>query len=111
MLAVSRKPSPARTELRGGDRFHGLTGAEFRKHRRSISSNNGRSVSPPVRPITAWQSGDVDQDVRGAARPPLGWDHIALMGDYDWNSGAAERTNVRPLNLYSAKIRWGFLLT
>ena len=30
---------------------------------------------------------------------PLGWDHIVLTGDYDWNSGAAERTNVRPLNL------------
>ena len=33
---------------------------------------------------------------------PLGWDHIILTGDYDWNSGAAERTNVRPLNLYPA---------
>ena len=33
---------------------------------------------------------------------PLGWDHIVLTGDYDWNSGAAERTNVRPLNLYPA---------
>ena len=36
---------------------------------------------------------------------PLGWSHIALTGDYDWNSGAAQRTNVRPLNLYPAKIR------
>ena len=36
---------------------------------------------------------------------PLGWDHIVLTGDYDWNSGAAERSNVRPLNLYPAKIR------
>ena len=36
---------------------------------------------------------------------PLGWDHIVLTGDHDWNSGAAERTNVRPLNLYPAKIR------
>ena len=36
---------------------------------------------------------------------PLGWDHIVLTGDYDWNSGAAERTNVRALNLYPAKIR------
>ena len=36
---------------------------------------------------------------------PLGWDHIVLTGDYDWNSGAAERTNERPLNLYPAKIR------
>ena len=26
-------------------------------------------------------------------------------GDYDWNSSAAERTNVRPLNLYPAKLR------
>ena len=36
---------------------------------------------------------------------PLGWDHIVLTGDYDWSSGAAERSNVRPLNLYPAKIR------
>ena len=27
----------------------------------------------------------------------LGWDHIVLTGDYDWNSGAAERANTRPL--------------
>ena len=36
---------------------------------------------------------------------PLGWSHIVLTADYDWNSGAAQRTNVRPLNLYPAKIR------
>ena len=36
---------------------------------------------------------------------PLGWEHIVLTGNYDWNSGAAERSNVRPLNLYPAKIR------
>ena len=35
---------------------------------------------------------------------PLGWDHVVLTGDYDWNSGAPERTNIRPLNLYPAKI-------
>ena len=28
-----------------------------------------------------------------------------LTGDYDWNSGAAVRTNARPLNLYPARIR------
>ena len=36
---------------------------------------------------------------------PLGWEHIVLTGDYDWNSGAAERTTARPLNLYPARIR------
>ena len=36
---------------------------------------------------------------------PLGWDHIVLIGDYDWNSGPAQRTNVWPLNLYPTKIR------
>ena len=36
---------------------------------------------------------------------PLGWHHIVLTGDYDWNSGAAHRTTVRPLNLYRTKIR------
>ena len=37
----------------------------------------------------------------------LGWDHIVLTGDYDWNSGVAERTNVRPLNLYSDDALYG----
>ena len=42
----------------------------------------------------------------GAGRlSPLGWEHIVLTGNYDWNSGAAERTNARPLNLYPARIR------
>ena len=36
---------------------------------------------------------------------PLGWDHIVLTGDYDWNSGAGVRSNVHPLYLYPAKIR------
>ena len=36
---------------------------------------------------------------------PLGWEHIVLTGDYDWNSGAAERTNARPLNLYPTRLR------
>ena len=36
---------------------------------------------------------------------PLGWYHIGLTGDYNWHSGAAERMNVRPLNLYPARIR------
>ena len=33
-----------------------------------------------------------------------------LTGDYDWNSGAAQRTNVRPLNLYQGvpkSVGWG----
>ena len=36
---------------------------------------------------------------------PLGWYHISLTGDYNWQSGAAERMNARPLNLYAARIR------
>ena len=31
----------------------------------------------------------------------LGWHHIALIGDYNWYSGAAERMDARPLNLYA----------
>ena len=30
---------------------------------------------------------------------------IASGYNYDWNSGAAQRTNARPLNLYPARIR------
>ena len=33
---------------------------------------------------------------------PLGWEHIVLTGDYDWNA-AAERTNIRPLNIHPVK--------
>ena len=36
---------------------------------------------------------------------PLGWEHIVLTGDYDWNSGAAERANARPLNRYPTRLR------
>ena len=36
---------------------------------------------------------------------PLGWEHITLTGDYDWHSGAAQRANARPLNLYPARLR------
>ena len=34
-----------------------------------------------------------------------GWHHIALTGDYNWYSGAAEGINARPLNPYSVRIR------
>ena len=34
---------------------------------------------------------------------PLGWEHINLTGDFDWHSGAAERSNARPLHLSSAR--------
>jgi TnpA family transposase len=37
---------------------------------------------------------------------PLGWTHINLTGDYVWDSGAAERSNERPLHLSYAK-KWG----
>ena len=30
---------------------------------------------------------------------PLGREHIALTGGYAWNSGKAQHTNARPLNL------------
>ena len=34
---------------------------------------------------------------------PLGWAHINLTGDYEWDSGAAARSNARPLHLLSRK--------
>ena len=36
---------------------------------------------------------------------PLGWAHINLTGDYVWDSGAAERSNERPLHLSYAR-KW-----
>lgn len=35
---------------------------------------------------------------------PLGWPHINLIGDYDWNAGAAMPTGFRPLNLTPMKM-------
>ena len=35
---------------------------------------------------------------------PLGWVHINLTGDYKWGTGAAVRTNFRPLNLAPMKM-------
>lgn len=34
---------------------------------------------------------------------PLGWEHINLTGDFDWHSGAADRSNARPLHLRSTR--------
>ena len=34
---------------------------------------------------------------------PLGWEHINLTGDFDWHSGATDRSNARPLHLSSAR--------
>lgn len=34
---------------------------------------------------------------------PQGWENIILTGDYDWHSGAAERTNARPLHISSPR--------
>ena len=35
---------------------------------------------------------------------PLGWVHINLTGDYNWDTGVAVRTNFRPLNLTPMKV-------
>ena len=38
---------------------------------------------------------------------PLGWEHIVLTGDYDWNSGAAERDQrpaVEPLSRENPRV-------
>ena len=52
-----------------------------RSERPSRSTRASSSTSPPG---------------LGAHRP---------AGDYDWNSGAARRTNARPLNVYPARVR------
>ncbi len=36
---------------------------------------------------------------------PLGWDHINLTGDSVWDSGAADRSNERPLHTGAAR-KW-----
>ena len=36
---------------------------------------------------------------------PLGWEHVGLTGDYDWHTGAAERTNARPLSVHRDRMR------
>jgi len=36
---------------------------------------------------------------------PQGWENIILTGDYDWYSGADQRTNSRPLHVSSTR-KW-----
>ena len=111
--------------LNKGEARHTLARAVFahsqgRVHDRSHDAQQKRvmALNLVIAAIVYWNTSYIDKAVnhlrreRRLANPnllrhvsPLGWKHIVLTGDYDWNSGAAERTNARPLNLHSARIR------
>ena len=94
--------------------------SQGRVHDRSHDAQQKRvmALNLVIPAIVYWNTSYIDKAVnhlrreRRLANPnllrhvsPLGWKHIVLTGDYDWNSGAAERTNARPLNLHSARTR------
>ncbi len=98
---------------------HSLAKAVFahsqgRIHDRSHEAQQKRvmALNLVIAAITYWNTLYMDKAAghlqRGGLLPdpellrhlaPLGWLHINLTGDYDWDAGAAMRTDSRPLNL------------
>ena len=111
--------------LNKGEARHALARAVFahaqgRVHDRSREAQQKRvmALNLVIAAIVYWNTAYIEKAATHLRRErrlpdptllrhvsPLGWEHIVLTGDYDWNSGAAERTNARPLNLYPARIR------
>ena len=111
--------------LNKGEARHALARAVFahsqgRVHDRSHDAQQKRvmALNLVIAAIVYWNTSYIEKAANHLHRErrlqdppllrhvsPLGWEHIVLTGDYDWNSGAAERTNARPLNLYPARIR------
>ena len=111
--------------LNKGEARHALARAVFahaqgRVHDRSHEAQQKRvmALNLVIAAIVYWNTAYIEKAATHLRRErrlpdptllrhvsPLGWEHIVLTGDYDWNSGAAERTNARPLNLYPARIR------
>ena len=111
--------------LNKGEARHGLARAVFahaqgRVHDRSheVQQKRVMALTLVIAAIVYWTTADIEKAATHLRRErrlpdptllrhvsPLGWEHIVLTGDYDWNSGAAERTTARPLNLYPARIR------
>ena len=111
--------------LNKGEARHALARAVFahsqgRVHDRSHDAQQKRvmALNLVIAAIVYWNTSYIEKAANHLRREqrlpdpnllrhvsPLGWEHIVLTGDYDWNSGAAVRTNARPLNLYPARIR------
>ena len=103
------------TLLNKGEARHTLARAVFahsqgRVHDRSHDAQQKRvmALNLVIAAIVYWNTSYIDKAAnhlrreRRLANPnllrhvsPLGWEHIVLTGDYDWNSGAAERNNAR----------------
>ncbi|MCY4328373.1 MAG: transposase [Rhodobacteraceae bacterium] len=104
---------------------HSLASAVFahaqgRIHDRSRITQEKRvmALNLVIAAIIFWNTLDMDKAVdhlhKSRQNPdprllpftsPLGWEHISLTGDYDWHSGARDRTLARPLNLRPGR-RW-----
>ena len=111
--------------LNKGEARHALARAVFahsqgRVHDRSHDAQQKRvmALNRVIAAIVYWNTSYIEKAANHLRRErrlpdptllrhvsPLGWEHIVLTGDYDWNSGAAERTNARPLNLYPTRLR------
>ena len=104
--------------------FPDLRGVLVRRTLGSLLSSHRLSGKPGavqnlvVAAIVYWNTSYIDKAVNHLRRErrlansnllrhdsPLGWEHIVLTGDYDWNSGVAERTNPRRLNHHCARVR------
>ena len=111
--------------LNKGEARHSLARAVFahsqgRIHDRSRTAQQERvmALNLVIAAIIYWNTTYMDKSATHLQRlgrlpdrdllkhiSPLGWSHIILTGDYNWNSGAAERTNSRPLHLNAERIR------
>ena len=111
--------------LNKGEARHALARAVFahsqgRVHDRSHDAQQKRvmALNLVIAAIVYWNTSYIEKAANHLRRErrlpnptllrhvsPLGWEHIVLTGDYDWNSGAAQRSNARPLNLYPARLR------
>lgn len=112
--------------LNKGEARHSLARAIFahsqgRIHDRSDAAQQKRAMALNlvIAAISFWNTIYMDKAAGHLARTsplydakllahtsPLGWDHVILSGDFDWHSGAAERTIARSLNIRPAR-DWG----
>ena len=112
--------------LNKGEARHSLARAVFahsqgRIHDRSDAAQHKRAMALNlvIAAISFWNTIYMDKAAGHLARTtplydakllahtsPLGWDHVSLSDDFDWHSGAAERTIARSRNIRPAR-DWG----
>ena len=112
--------------LNKGEARHSLARAVFahsqgRIHDRSEVAQQKRAMALNlvIAAITFWNTLYMDKAAKHLSKTsalfdpallsftsPLGWDHVILLGDFDWHSRAAERKIARPLHIRPTR-GWG----